>query len=282
MKRVSRRDFVKQSSAVLAATSLVSWAGCSKQEAAAKKDIPLGVQLYSVRTECEKDLPGTLKTIANIGYDGVEFAGFYGYEAADLKQLLDENRLRCCGSHTQLADLTPEKFDATVEFNKTIGNKYIIVPWLSEELRSDWKQVAEKFNQLDEQLKPHGMKIGYHNHDFEFEPVNGELPWDIFAQNTNPDVILQLDTGNCEQGGGNAVETLKRYPGRATTIHLKEYSATNPDAIIGEGDIPWQEVLNFCETKGGTEWYIIEEEKEVYPPLVAIEKCYNNFQALKS
>ena len=95
-------------------------------------------------------------------------------------------------------------------------------------------------------------------------------------------MILQLDLGNCAHGGGNALETLKRYPGRATTIHLKEYSESNPDAMVGEGDIPWQEVLTFCETEGGTEWYIIEEEKDVYPPLVAVEKCYNNFQAFKA
>ncbi len=282
MKRVSRREFVKQSSAALAATSLVSLVGCSKQEGTAKKTIPLGVQLYSVRTECEKDFPGTLQTIAKIGYDGVEFAGFYGYEAADIKQLLDENGLKCCGSHTQLTALSPENFEATVEFNKTIGNKYLVVPWLPEELRSDWTKVAEEFNNLSEQLKPHGMLVGYHNHDFEFQPVDGQLPWDVFAQNTNPEVILQLDTGNCAHGGGNALETLKRYPGRATTIHLKEYSESNPNAIVGEGDIPWQEVLTFCETEGGTEWYIIEEEKDVYPPLVAVEKCYNNFQALKA
>ena len=143
MKRVSRREFVKQSSAALAATSLVSLVGCSKQEAAATKTIPLGVQLYSVRTECEKDFPGTLQTIAKIGYDGVEFAGFYGYEAAEIKQLLDENGLKCCGSHTQLTALSPENFEATVEFNKTIGNKYLVVPWLPEEMRSDWTKLQK-------------------------------------------------------------------------------------------------------------------------------------------
>lgn len=282
MNQVSRRDFVKQGGAFLAATSLVSLAGCSKRESQANASIPLGVQLYSVRTEAENDLPGTLQKIAKMGYDGVEFAGFYGHSATEIKQWLDNNGLQSCGSHTQLTALSPENFEATVEFNKTLGNKYLVVPWLPEEMRSDWKQIADKFNELSEQLKPHGMLVGYHNHDFEFQPVNGQIPWDIFAQNTHPEVILQLDTGNCMHGGADALETLKRYPGRAITVHLKEYSASNPNAIIGEGDVPWQEVLNFCETKGGTEWYIIEEEKDVYPPLVAIEKSYNNFQALKA
>jgi sugar phosphate isomerase/epimerase len=82
-------------------------------------------------------------------------------------------------------------------------------------------------------------------------------------------------------GGGDAIPYLKRYPGRAVTVHLKEYSATNKNAIVGEGDIPWEELLNLCETIGGTKWYIIEEEKDVYPPLEGVELCYKNFRKLR-
>lgn len=283
MEKVSRRSFIKQSGAALAAVSVL---GCQKQQTlTAPKTIPLGVQLYSVRTECEKDLPRTLEAVAKIGYQGVEFAGFYNYAAADLKKLLDDNGLKCCGSHTQLSAVSPENWDATVEFNHIIGNPYLVVPWIPEEMRTPvdkWKELADFFNELADKIKPHGMKIGYHNHDFEFKLTDGLVPWDVFAANTQPEVILQLDTGNASIGGADALKTLTAYPGRAVTIHLKEYSATNPNAIMGEGDIPWKEVLAFCETQGGTEWYIIEEEKDIYPPLVAIEKCFKNFMAIKA
>lgn len=285
MEHVSRRSFIKQSGVVAALASVGSITRCASQKApVADKNIPLGVQLYSVRNECEKDLPKTLETIAKIGYQGVEFAGFYGYSAADLKKLLDDNGLLCCGSHTPFDALLPENFAATMEFNQTINNKYAVCPWIPEEKRvtlDDWKRLGAFFNELADKAAAFHIKIGYHNHDVEFKAVDGVKPWDVFAQNTNANVILQLDLGNAAIGGADAYQTLIAYPGRAITVHLKEYSATNPNAIIGEGDIPWNDVLKFCETQGGTEWYIIEEEKDVYPPLVAVEKCYNNFHALK-
>ena len=283
MTHLTRRQFVKASGAACALAS-VGALRCTQQQPETKK-IPLGVQLYSVRKDCEDDFVATIKKVAEIGYQGVEFAGFYGYSAAELKTILDDHGLLCCGSHTQLADLSPEKLDATAEFNSMIGNKYLIVPWLPEEKRQtvdDWKKLAEDFNALAEKLKAQDMKTGYHNHDFEFKPLDGQLPWDVFAQNTADDVILQLDTGNCMHGGADALATLTRYHGRAGTIHLKEHSESNPNAILGEGDVPWQEIFSFCETKGATEWYIIEEEKDIYPPLEAIAKCYENFQTLKA
>jgi sugar phosphate isomerase/epimerase len=283
MTHLTRRQFLATSGAACAVAS-AGFFRCTQQQATTKT-IPLGVQLYSVRKECEKDFVATIKQVAEIGYQGVEFAGFYDYTAPDLKTILDDHGLLCCGSHTPLADLTPETIDKTIEFNTTLGNKYLIVPWLPEEKRQsvdDWKKLAEDFNALAEKVKAQNMRVGYHNHDFEFKPLDGQLPWDIFAQNTNKDVILQLDTGNCSLGGGDALATLVKYPGRAVTIHLKEHSTTNPDAILGEGDIPWKEVFAFCETEGATEWYIIEEEKDIYPPLEAIAKCYANFQSLKS
>ena len=283
MTKVTRRRFLATSSAAMTMSTAVFYR-CSTEQPA-KKTIPLGVQLYSVRKECEQDFVGTIKQVSAIGYQGVEFAGFYNYNAADIKTILDDHGLLCCGSHTQLADLMPETIDATIEFNATIGNKYLIVPWLPEEKRQtidDWKKLADEFNALAEKVGTHNMKIGYHNHDFEFKPLDGMLPWDVFAQNTNKNVILQLDTGNCQAGGADALATLIKYPGRAITIHLKEYSATNPNAILGEGDIPWHDLFAFCEGKGATEWYIIEEEKDVYPPLEAIAKCYENFKSLKS
>jgi sugar phosphate isomerase/epimerase len=282
---LSRRTFLK-TTAVSIAAAYTAGSGCNEQSSLgkAKRKIPLGLQLYSVRTECQKDLPATIAAVAKIGYQGVEFAGYYDYSAKDLRKLLDDNGLKCCGTHAQFDTLLGDNLPKTIEFNKIIGNKYLIVPWLDPNKYSTaegWKNAAEVFNELAEKVEPHKMQVGYHNHSHEFKPVDGQVPWDIFFGNTRKDVIMQCDTGNAMIGGGEVIPYLKRYPGRAVTIHLKEYSATNKNAIIGEGDIPWEELLTLCETIGGTKWYIIEEEKDVYPPLKAAELCYKNFRKLR-
>ena len=126
------------------------------------------------------------------------------------------------------------------------------------------------------------MRIGYHNHAVEYEPLEGEMPWDIFAMNTNPEVILQIDTGNAGQAGVNAVDYIKKYPGRTVTIHIKAFSTTNEKALIGEDEINWMELFSICESTGGTEWYIIEEEKDAYPPLEGIQKSLENYKKLRA
>ena len=284
MENLTRRQFVKAGGAVAAMASLGVLNRCAPAQAPAKT-IPVGVQLYSVRSEMQKDVPATIEAMAKIGYQGVEFAGFFDYAATDLKKILDDNGLVCCGSHTPINTLTDELFEATIEYNKILGNKYIIVPWLPEEDRKTidgWKKLAEKFNAWSEKLKGEGMFVGYHNHTFEFVAIENQLPWDVFAQNTNADVVLQLDTANCGHADADPLATLQRYPGRAKTVHLKEYSTSNENAILGEGDVPWKEVLAFCESKGGTDWYIIEEEKDTYPPIEAVTKCFQNLQALRA
>ncbi len=282
---LSRRTFLKTTTASIAAACAVG-SGCDGQLklGKSKRNIPVGLQLYSVRTECQKDLPATIAAVADIGYQGVEFAGYYDYSATDLRKLLDDNGLKCCGTHAQLDTLLGDNLPKTIEFNKIIGNKYLIVPWLDPKKYGSvegWKNAADMFNELAEKVEPHKMQVGYHNHSHEFKPVDGQVPWDIFFGGTRKDVIMQFDTGNAMHGGGDMIPYLKRYPGRAVTVHLKEYSATNKNAIFGEGDIPWEELLNLCETIGGTKWYIIEEEKDVYPPLKTVELCYKNFRKIR-
>ncbi len=245
--------------------------------------IPIALQLYSVRKECEKDLPAVLAAVAKMGYEGVEFAGYYDRSAQELRGLLDEVGLKCCGTHTQLSTLLGDEFEKTVEFNQTLGNKYLIVPWLPEERRNSkqaWLDTAKLFNEIAEKLKPYGMRTGYHNHTFEFTPIDGEIPWDIFFSNTSNDVIMQLDTGNALHGGADPVPFLEKYPGRAVTIHLKEYSKTNDKALIGEGDVRWNDIFRLCETIGGTEWYIVEQESYAYPPLECVERCLKALRAM--
>jgi len=138
-------------------------------------------------------------------------------------------------------------------------------------------------NSISERVKAEGMRLGYHNHTVEFKPINGEMPWDIFFGEAEPEIIMQLDTGNAMRGNLTADEVIKiieRYPKRAVTVHLKEFSATNDKAILGEGDMKWEEFFKACEAVGGTEWYIIEQESYAYPPLECVERCLTNLKRL--
>jgi len=249
----------------------------------ARGKIPIGVQLYSVRKLCAEDLPGTLAGLAKAGYQGVEFAGYHGRTAKELRKLLDDNGLRCCGTHTGLNTLLGDELPRTIEFNQILGNPYLVVPSLPEKYRSSrqaWLDTAKLFAELAEKVRPHKMRVGYHNHAVEFKPMEGEIPWDIFFQNTSRDVIMQIDTGNCMSGGGDPIAYIRKYPGRAVTVHIKEYSATKRDAIIGEGDINWKEFFAACEGVGGTEWYIVEEESGAYPGLEAVTRSLQNLRKM--
>ena len=274
--KLSKRDFLKltAASAVVAGTGALT----NPLQAAGQKKIPIGLQLYSVRNECEKDLPGTVAAVAKMGYRAVEFAGYYGRDAKTLRKLLDEHGLKCCGTHIGLETLLGDNLPKTIEFNQTLGNKFLIVPGLGEKYtksRQAWQDTAALFNELADKVKPHGMRVGYHNHTIEFTELDGELPWDTFFGKTKKEVVMQFDTGNAMQGGGDATVYLKRYPGRAATVHLKSFSKAKPNALMGDDELPWPKIFELCETSGGTEWYIVEYESDAYPPLVSVQKTFD-------
>jgi len=245
--------------------------------------IPIAVQLFSVRKQCAEDMAATLNAIAEMGYDGVEFAGYHGHPADEVKAMLDDAGLVMAGSHIPLAHLLGDQLAGTIEFEKALGNRYLVVPGLPGEYtssRAAWLESAKLFADLADRLRPHDMRVGYHNHIVEFTPMDGELPWDTFFGNTSPDVIMQVDTGNALYGGGDPVPFVEKYPGRATTVHLKEYSATNDKAIIGEGEVEWDRLFELCEGVGGTEWYIVEQETHAYPPLECVARCLDNLHKM--
>jgi sugar phosphate isomerase/epimerase len=253
--------------------------------------VPIGLELYSVREDLARDPKGTLKRVAEMGYDGVEFAGF-PLPADELRGILDELGIVCCSSHTPLDHLLGAKLEETVAFNRTLGNKMLICPWIGEPYygsRAGWLQAAELFNGIADRLAPHGMVTGYHNHDAEFKAeYDGETPWDIFFSHTKKEVVMQLDTGNALHGGGLSAPILRKFPGRARSVHLKPYSVTaakaGPNAgfapLIGEDEIPWAEIFELCETIGGTEWYVVEYECDAYPALDAVERCLKALRAM--
>jgi len=248
--------------------------------------IPIALQLYSVREDCARDFLGTLEAVADMGYEGVEFAGYYGRSAAELRRMLESAGLRVAGSHVYIDALLGDELQRTIQFNRTLGNEFLIVPWLPAERRrskAEWLKTAHLMNNIAEQLKPEGMRIGYHNHAVEFQPMDGELPWNVFFNATGPDVVMQLDTGNAMQAGispDEILEIIKQYPRRAATVHLKEYSSKNKQALIGEGEMKWQEFLKLCATVGGTEWYIVEQEVCVFPRMECVRRDIENLRRM--
>ena len=253
--------------------------------------IPIGLELYSVRHELAQDVSGTLQAVAAMGYAGVEFAGAPQHRAEELRAILDEVGLACCGWHTPFALIQDDQLDATIVFNRAVGNDKIIVPGIPAELRrsrADWLKLAEFFNRLADKLAVHGMVTGYHNHHVEFTRLDGETPWDTFFGHTQPSVIMQLDNGNALMGGGDVVEIVEKYPGRAVTVHLKPYTVIAPEAdrdagfrpLIGEDDVPWAAFFRACETVGGTQWYIVEYESDAFPPLEAVDRCLQALRAM--
>lgn len=248
------------------------------------KDIPIAVQLYSVHEDCAQDLPGTLGRIARMGYAGVEFAGFHGYSAQELRKILDDLGLEVAGSHVPIPTLLADDLPATVEFNRTLGNKYLIVPGLPPEYQGSaeaWRRAAETLDGIAERLTEHGMWTGYHNHFHEFKPVEGIVPFDYLFAHTREAVCLQADTGNAMAGGADVIPYIKRYKGRSRTVHVKEHSNTNEKPLIGEGDVNWQELFAVCESVGGTEWYIVEEEKHPVPPMESIARSLENLVMIR-
>lgn len=253
--------------------------------------IPVGLQLYSVRHDLARDPVGAIQAVANMGYTGVEFFGMPQHGAAELKEMLDAAGIVCCGWHVPYALLQDDKLAETVAFHKTLDNNKLIIPGLPKEItqsRADWLKVAAFVNELADKLAGHGMVTGYHNHWTEFTPLDGENPWDTFFSNTKQSVVMQLDTGNGASGGADVVGILQKYPGRALTVHIKPYSFTagveGREAgfrpVVGEDELPWDEIFNLCETVGGTEWYIVEYESDAYPPLEAVDRCLQALRGL--
>ena len=274
IQSISRRAFLKTSASAAAFAGAQATALLAAGNYGGNK-IPFGLQLYSVRNECAKDLVGTVTAVAKMGYKAVEFAGYHGRDAKTLRKLLDDVGLKCCGTHTGLDTLLADNLIKTIEFNHTLGNPFLIVPSLPgkyTKTHQGWLDAADIFNELVDKVKPHGMRVGYHNHNIEFKPLEGEVPWDTFFNRTKKEVVIQFDTGNGVAQGGDPVVYLKKKPGRVASVHVKPYSKTKPNALIGDDEQNWPEIFRLCETVAGVEWYIIEYESDAYPPLVSVEK----------
>lgn len=247
--------------------------------------IPIALELYSVRHDCAHDLLGVLQKVAQMGYEGVEFAGFHGKGAAEIRQVLDANGLKVAGSHTGIAQLEPDTLEATLDFMETIGCSYVIVPGIPEDMRNSpeaCRRTAERFTELSNRLAARGLRAGFHCHHVDVLPLEGgKSAWYLLAENTPPEFIMQYDTANGMAGGLDPVQPILDLPGRGETVHLKEWAGPGQAALIGDGQVPWERVFAACESVAGTKWYIVEHEDEtLMPPMEGVAKCLQNLRKM--
>lgn len=231
------------------------------------KKIPVGVQLYSVRKHCGEDFDGTLKQIAEMGFEGVEFAGYYKYagDPAALRKKLDELGLKAAGTHIGANSLVGDNLKKTIDFHKAIGCAFLICPGdkrFTDPEKS--KDFAELMNKAAEALKPEGLSCGYHNHVDEFTKKHeGKTYWDLFAERTTKDVLLQLDVGHARFAGLDPAEIARKHPGRTRSTHMKGRLPSGTQGkkpFIGQDTIDWKSLITACYEVAGTEWFVVEQE----------------------
>ena len=264
---MTRRDLLRFASAGVAAAAMPGPASARRGSSA--KHIPIALQLYSVRRDCGKDIDNALATVAGMGFDGVEFAGYYKYgkDAAGLKKKLADLGLKAAGTHIGANSFAKNNLQATIDFHKTIGCNFLIIPGDGRFCRPDGnKELADFLNKTAEKLKPEGLYCGYHNHAREFSKHDGKTYYDWFAERTSKDVILQQDVGWTSHAGFDPAEYVRKYPGRTKTTHFKAHVAgddAGKKPFIGQDSQDWHSIIKACHEVGGTEWLTVEQEK--YP-----------------
>jgi sugar phosphate isomerase/epimerase len=273
---LSRRSFLTMS-------ALLPWA----LRAQGAPQIPIGLELYSVRNALKQDLTGTVRAVAALGYQCVEFyAPYFEWtesQTKDMRKLLDDLGIRCYSTHNDSSYLGPEKISRARDLNLILGCKYLVMASSHEKSGLDgWKTVADSLSLAAAKVEPSGLKVGYHNHQAEFTPESGVRPIEILAKNTKSSVMLQLDVGTCIEAGSDPVAWIRSNPGRIRSLHLKEWSpepGKGYSVLFGEGVADWKGIFAAAESVGGVEYYLIEQEGSRFSELETAKKCLDAFHS---
>ncbi len=276
-----RREFIK----TLSAGSMICFLPGRFLFFGKKKEI--GLQLYTVRDQMEQDLQGTLKKISGIGYNYLEAAGYrdgllYNYEPEEFAQLLRRLNMKLVSSHV---NVTEENIDEVIRAHTKAGCEYIVLPYLTQNERKeldDYKRLAEKLNRLGEKTAIAGIRMGYHNHDFEFEEMNGRKGFDVLLKETEPELVtFEIDLFWVLYAGINPMEYLENYPGRFELWHLKDMNNREDKDFteIGKGIIDFEMIFDVAE-RSGMKYFFVEQDMCKRPPLESIEISYRNVQKM--
>ncbi len=244
----------------------------------------VGLQLYSVRDLMKADLPGTLRKVAQIGYKEVEFAGYFGRSPAQIRALLKQNGLTSPSSHIGLDILEKDSISAFADA-KAIGHQWVTMPYIPEERRKtvdDWNRIIDLLNKLGPQAKAAGLRLAYHNHDFEIRPVNGVRPLDMMLDKTDPSLVdFEMDLYWVVFGGGDPIDFFNRHPKRFALVHVKD-SAGPPDnkmVDVGKGTIDFPRIFAQSD-KAGIKHYFVEHDQPA-DPIATIRNSYQYLHALR-
>jgi sugar phosphate isomerase/epimerase len=276
---LKRREF-------LALSAVIPLLPVSLAVAAQWKKIPIATQAWCVRKQMKDDIPGTLKAVAALGYEGIELENAFGKSGSEWRKWLDQAKLKACGFHHSFNELKGDKLQAAIEFNQAIGNRNLIIRSLPREVYTSkdlLAKTAAEINDIAAKLQPHKLRVGYHNHTTDFNKFGADYWWNLFADQTKKNVILQFDTGNAsEMQGVNVLDFLKRNKGRTISMHVKPHSKKSPDAYLGDDELNWSEIMKTVEMVGGLEWYIIEYERDAFPPLEALQANLDRFKKMRA
>lgn len=293
-KSQSRREFLKLSAAGTMGAILVSQYGCGKAA------LPgIGLQLYTIRDAMMADVPGSLKKVADFGYKYVELADyangkFYGFEPAEFKKLVSGLGMEILSSHTQVegVGVSLDSAKKMAEDHALIGTRYCIQPWIVEEMRTtiaSYQRMAANWNEIGKVMKENGLQFGYHNHNFEFNTVEGKVPYfDVMLAELDKDlVIMELDMFWTTKAGHNPVDIFNKYPGRFPLFHLKDMYTSQPpffDVIkddispVGEGVIDFKKIIAAKEI-AGMKYMIVEQDQSRDGDMFAdIQKSITNLK----
>ncbi|MCS6919287.1 MAG: sugar phosphate isomerase/epimerase [Fimbriimonadales bacterium] len=244
----------------------------------------IGLQLYTLRDELKADFEGTIRAVAQMGYEYIETTGFMGEHTPAMQQLLRETGLKIAGLGFEMSTLETEP-QAVIDACRTWNAHYAVTFWIHEAERQsadDWRRVAERFNRIGEALAQGGAPFLYHLHGYEFTEYNGKRAIDIVMENTDPRYFnLEVDTYWAEYGGVSAVEFCAQYADRIRALHLKDYISKPEmhDIEVGEGAIDMRGVLQLA-AQHGWQWLIIEQERYLRPPLESAARCLQNVKRI--
>jgi sugar phosphate isomerase/epimerase len=229
----------------------------------------IGIQLYSVRRELARDFEGTLASLASIGYKEVEFAGYFDRKPDEVKTILGRHGLAAPSAHVPI-ETVRQDWPRTLEIAGIIGHRYVVIPWLADEDRrtvDDVRRRAAEFNRLGEAAKRAGVRFAYHNHDFEFTPLDGRIPYDVLLAETDPaNVAFELDLMWITKAGQDPLRYFGRYPGRFEMVHVKD-STGAPDyrhVDVGRGTIDFRRILT-RRRQAGIRHFFVEHDDPADP-----------------
>jgi len=238
------------------------------------------IQLYSVGKETAKDFALTLEKLAKIGYTGVEFAGYGGFSAKDMKAMLDANGLKSVGTHVG-SNILDDTLAAEIEYSNVLGTEYIILPWYEMNTVAEAVACAEKYNAAAAQIAQAGMKFGYHNHAHELAVDNGEYLLDAFMKATDAkNTILELDMYWVAHAGLDPIEYMKRHAGRLEMLHIKQIESDTKRCVdLEDGALDYKTIITEAKAMG-VKHFVLEQEEFDIDPFISVYKDFKYIMSL--